>query len=66
LIIRLPGTSDAREKNVFLTEDGNKMMSAVTVIVQDLLDEAMNGIAQKDIDVCKSVLRKFYSNLCNM
>lgn len=66
LIIRLPGTTDAREKNVFLTEEGSKMMAAVTVIVQDLLDEAMSGIEQADIDVCKTVLRKFYSNLCNM
>lgn len=66
LVIRLAGTSDTREKNVFLTDEGSKMMAAVTVIVQDLLDEAMKGIEQADIDVCKSVLRKFYSNLCNM
>ncbi len=66
LIIRLPGTSDAREKNVFLTEAGNKMMSAVTDIVQELLETAMSGIEQSEIEVCKSVLRRFYSNLCNM
>ena len=66
LIVRLPGTKDAREKNVFLTESGNKMMSDVTGIVQELLDNAMNGIDVVEIETCKSVLRRFYSNLCNM
>lgn len=63
LIVRLPGNHDAREKNVFITDKGNTLMSDVTQIVQEILDIGTMGIRREDIDVCKDVLRKFHSNL---
>lgn len=66
LIVRLPGSNDGREKNVYLTDAGSKMMLEVTQVVQDLLESAMSGIDEAEIAVCKNVLRKFYSNLCSM
>lgn len=66
LIVRLPGSTDAREKNVFLTDRGNQMMQDVTQVVQEVLENAMAGIEEADIDICKNVLRKFYGNLCSL
>jgi len=66
LIVRMPGANDAREKNVFLTEAGSKMMNEVTQLVQELLERATVGLEEPDIEVCKSVLRRFYANLCDM
>lgn len=66
LIVRLPGNTDAREKNVFLTDRGNQMMQDVTQVVQEVLENAMSGIEESEIEVCKNVLRKFYGNLCSL
>ncbi|WP_223907837.1 MarR family winged helix-turn-helix transcriptional regulator [Geobacter sp. AOG1] len=66
LIVRLPGNTDAREKNVFLTDRGNQMMQDVTQVVQEVLENAMSGIDESEIEMCKNVLRKFYGNLCSL
>ena len=63
LIVRRPGNSDAREKNVFLTDQGRKMMNDITDLVQGILESATEGIDPDNIEVTKDVLRKFYRNL---
>jgi DNA-binding MarR family transcriptional regulator len=63
LIVRTPGQKDAREKNVFLTEQGRSIMAKVTDLVQDILEPAQKGIDAHDLKICKEVLRRFHKNL---
>jgi len=63
LIERRAGTEDAREKRVFLTAQGRKLMTEVTQLVQDILGRAERGIDQREIKICKDVLRRVRKNL---
>ena len=63
LIVRTPGQKDAREKNVFLTEQGRNMMAKVTELVQEILVTAQKGIDERELKICKEVLRRFHKNL---
>lgn len=63
LIVRIAGNVDGREKNIFLTDKGRDMMSKVSDMVQEILDEGQKGISEKELIVCKNVLRKFKANL---
>jgi DNA-binding MarR family transcriptional regulator len=63
LIVRITGSADAREKNVFLTDKGRDMMSKVSDMVLEILYEGQKGISEKELIVCKNVLRKFKDNL---
>jgi DNA-binding MarR family transcriptional regulator len=63
LISREPGPKDAREKIVNLTEAGKKMMTRVTHQVQDILEIAQAGIDERELKICREVLRRFQQNL---
>jgi DNA-binding MarR family transcriptional regulator len=63
LIVRTPGQKDAREKNVFLTEQGRSMMAKVTDLVHEILVSAQKGIDEHDLKLCKEVLKQFHKNL---
>jgi DNA-binding MarR family transcriptional regulator len=63
LVVRIPGQKDAREKMVCLTEQGQKLMEKVTVVVQQALEHGQRGIDERDIAICKDVLRRFHGNL---
>ncbi len=63
LIERRPGEEDAREKRIFLTGSGKKLMAKVTALVQQILDDAVRGIDQRDLRICKDVLRRVRKNL---
>jgi DNA-binding MarR family transcriptional regulator len=62
-IRRAPGQEDAREKRIFLTESGKKLMAEVTQLVQDILLLAQKGIDPREIQICKEVLRRIRENL---
>jgi MarR family transcriptional regulator, organic hydroperoxide resistance regulator len=63
LVVRVPGPKDAREKIVYLTDEGKRVMDRATGIVQGILDVAKLGIPEEDLRICKGVLRKAYANL---
>jgi DNA-binding MarR family transcriptional regulator len=63
LIKRVPGQEDAREKRIFLTERGKKLMTKVTQLVQEILLLAQKGIGTREIRICKDVLRRVRQNL---
>ena len=63
LLVRMPGQVDGREKLVFVTKQGRDMMSEVADLVSGILEEAQKGIPESDLQVCKSVLRRFHRNL---
>jgi len=63
LVTRLTGQRDAREKIVFLTKQGSDMMTKIAALVQEILDTAQRGIDERDLLICKDVLRRFHANL---
>jgi DNA-binding MarR family transcriptional regulator len=63
LIRRVPGQEDGREKRLFLTERGRKLMAQVTELVQEILMVAQKGVDPRDIKICKDVLRRIRENL---
>jgi len=62
-IERRPGLEDAREKRVFLTASGRRLMAKVTTLVQEILELAEKGIDPREIRICKNVLRRVRKNL---
>ena len=60
---RVAGSDDAREKRIFLTEKGQKLMAGATQAVQDVLNLAQNGIEPRAMAICKDVLRRLRQNL---
>ena len=63
LIQRKPGPEDAREKRVFLTASGRRLMTKVTELVQEILEVAEKGIDPREMRICKDVLRRVRKNL---
>ncbi|MCX8022736.1 MAG: MarR family winged helix-turn-helix transcriptional regulator [Syntrophorhabdaceae bacterium] len=63
LVKRVAGQDDAREKRIFLTEKGKKLMSGVIKMVLDVLERAEKGIDPNDMKICKDVLRAICKNL---
>jgi len=62
-IERVPGQEDARQKRLFLTESGKKLMAEVTQLVQEILELAEKGVDPHEIRTCKDVLRRIRRNL---
>ena len=63
LVVRVPGPKDAREKIVCLTDEGRRTMDRATAVVQGILDVAGRGISEKELEICREVLRKAYENM---
>jgi DNA-binding MarR family transcriptional regulator len=63
LVERETGPKDAREKIVYLSEEGKSVMAQVTQQVMGILKIAQKGIDEGDLVVCRKVLRRFQQNL---
>lgn len=63
IIERQPDREDKRERSVFLTEKGKEIMNSATMLIQRVDACAEAGIDEKDLLVCKTVLRRLHRNL---
>ena len=63
LVKRVANKDDKREKVVYLTKSGEKIMKKLTGIVQGVLMKAQTGIDPADLDTCKNVLRRIHETL---
>ncbi|MCF8067462.1 MAG: MarR family transcriptional regulator [Desulfobacterales bacterium] len=63
LVVRIPDKSDRRQKLVYLTPKGKKLESTLLTIARKTRVEASFGINEKEMDICKQVLRKIRYNL---
>jgi len=62
-IERRRGQDDEREKHVFLTKEGKKLMGKIIKLVQKILLRAQEGVNPRDVATCKDVLRCVHKNL---
>ncbi|BDV43593.1 hypothetical protein GURASL_25160 [Geotalea uraniireducens] len=63
LIVRQQGPDDARERLIFLSEQGKALMAEATGLVQEILTVAQQGIEPAQLEICREVLRRAYRNL---
>lgn len=62
-VVRTPGKKDARQKLIYLTNQGKAFQQELLKLVKQTLAEAQKGIKSRDLKVCKDVLRQVTHNL---
>jgi DNA-binding MarR family transcriptional regulator len=63
LVKRVPSKDDRRINLVYLTETSRKLQDETMEMASQTLNEALEGVSDSDIEVCKAVLQKVYENL---
>lgn len=63
LVKRVSSKEDRRRNLIFLTETAKKLQDQSMELANQTLNEALEGVASEDIELCKAVLQKVYDNL---
>jgi DNA-binding MarR family transcriptional regulator len=63
LIVRVASKEDKRIKQIYLTHKGREMSDVVKTCVMKTIKQGVNGVAEKDVEVTKSVLKQMILNL---
>lgn len=63
LVKRVPSESDRRINLVYLTKQGLRLEEQSMVLAEETLNEALTGISETNINLCKEILQKVYDNL---
>jgi DNA-binding MarR family transcriptional regulator len=63
LVKRVAHDKDRRINKIFLTKEALKLEEETMGLAEETLNEALAGVSQKDIEMCKEVLQKVYDNL---
>ena len=63
LVKRVPDERDRRINKVFLTKNAEPLEEKTMQLAEDTLNDALAGVAQEHIEVCKEVLQRVYDNL---
>ena len=63
LVVRIADKKDGRQKFIYLTSKGKQLQQRLLKLVQKTLTEAQENIGEKDLNICKNVLRQVAKNL---
>ncbi len=63
LVKRAASDQDRRINRVCLTKTGVKLQEQSMMMAEQTLNEALEGVAAEQIEICKSVLQLVYDNL---
>lgn len=63
LVQRVPSKEDRRINLVFLSEAARTLQEETLSMANQTLNEALEGVTNNDIEVCRAVLQKVYDNL---
>ncbi len=63
LVKRITNKKDERQKLVYLTNSGKKIMKELTSLAQKVLVKVQKGIDPKNMAICKNVLRRVHETL---
>ncbi|MEL6864404.1 MAG: MarR family transcriptional regulator [Bacteroidota bacterium] len=63
LVVRIPDQKDKRLKRIYLTHKGKELQATLLPLAYETNLEAVEGISEAELDICKKVLRKMYQNL---
>jgi DNA-binding MarR family transcriptional regulator len=63
LVKRVSSKDDRRRNMIYLTEMAKNLQVRSMELANQTLNEALDGVDSKDIELCKLVLQKVYDNL---
>jgi DNA-binding MarR family transcriptional regulator len=63
LVKRVSSTSDRRMNMIFLTDLGRDLQNRTIALADQTLNEALDGVSSREIELCKGVLQRVYDNL---
>jgi DNA-binding MarR family transcriptional regulator len=63
LVKRVSSKDDRRRNMIYLTEMAKNLQVRSMELANQTLNEALEGVESKDIELCKLVLQKVYDNL---
>jgi len=63
LVKRVPSEKDRRKNLVFLTDKAKALQEISYLLASETVDEAVEGVSEAEIEICKAVLKKVYENL---
>jgi DNA-binding MarR family transcriptional regulator len=63
LVKRISSKEDRRRNLIYLTDTARKLQDQSMDLANQTLNEALHGVDEKDIELCKSVLQRVYDNL---
>jgi DNA-binding MarR family transcriptional regulator len=63
LVKRVPDGRDRRINKVFLTKNAEALEEKTMQLAEETLNDALAGVSQDQIEVCKEVLQRVYDNL---
>lgn len=63
LVKRVPDARDRRINKVFLTKNALALEEQTMQLAEETLNDALAGVSQEHIEVCKEVLQRVYDNL---
>ncbi len=63
IIVRIPDRTDRRIRFIYLTAKGKSLKETANKIVEETYKQAIEGIREDDMAVCKKVLNRIYENL---
>ena len=63
LVKRMASDQDRRINRVCLTKTGVKLQEQSMMMAEQTLNEALEGVATEQIEICKTVLQLVYDNL---
>jgi DNA-binding MarR family transcriptional regulator len=63
LVKRVPDEKDRRINKVFLTKNARALEEQTMQLAEETLNDALAGVPQEQIEMCKDVLQRVYDNL---
>jgi DNA-binding MarR family transcriptional regulator len=63
LVKRVSSKEDRRMNLIFLTDTAKRLQERTMELADQTLNEALLGVGEKEIELCKSVLHQVYDNL---
>jgi len=66
LAVRVPNSLDNRNKFIYLTNKGKQIPEALAYLAKQTLSEALVGLSEKKIEMCKDILCEVFDNLYSL
>ena len=63
LVKRVPSETDRRINLVYLTRQGTKLEEQSMMLAEETLNEALDGISEEHINLCREILQQVYENV---
>ncbi|HSL61948.1 MAG TPA: MarR family transcriptional regulator [Desulfotignum sp.] len=66
IVLRIPDRSDKRSKLVYLTHKAKSFRDDLMALVEEMLQEAEQGVSFEEMAQCKATLNKIFSNFSRL